>query len=119
MRFIILVILNLPIILLALFSIVTQFKMNKISKARFRHQLILWMTTLVVLIMSFPLYNLFSGKPLLDSTELSAFDIIQTTAIIALIYIINRQRQKIELIENRTKELHQELSIRLSQYNRD
>jgi len=115
MRFIILVILNTPVILLALFDIVTQYKMRKVSKTRFRHQLILWIGTLVVLIGSFPLYNLITGKPLLNSAELSVFDIVQTTVIIILVYVINRQRQKIEHTDRITRELHQEVSIKLSQ----
>lgn len=117
MRYIVLVLLNLPIILIALVNIVTQFKMEKISAARFRHQIILWMTILVLLIGSFPAYNYLNGNTLLDSSELSIFDIIQTTAIIYLIYIINNQRRKIEQNERLVRDLHQEISIKLSKDN--
>lgn len=114
MRYVVLVLLNLPIILLALVNILTQYKMHKVSKARFKHQLILWLIVLVVLICSFPTYNYSIGKPLLDSSELSAFDIVQTTALVFMFYIINRQRQQIEQSERMARDLHQELSIRLS-----
>ena len=114
MRFVILALLNLPIILLALVNILTQYKMRRVSKARFRHQILLWSALLVVLLGSFPSYNYLTGQPLLDSSELSAFDIVQTTALILLIYIVNRQRQQIEQNEKLARDLHQELSIRLS-----
>jgi hypothetical protein len=114
MRYIILVILNTPIILLALFNILTQYKMNKVSKRRFQHQLILWLIILVVLVCSFPFYNYVSGKPLLSSTELSLFDIAEITVIITMIYVMNSQRQKIERTETILRDLHQELSIKLS-----
>ena len=111
MRYLILVLLNLPIIILALVNIVTQYKLRKVSKSRFQHQLIIWGVLLVVIIASFPIYNLISGRPLFDATELSLFDIVQTTAII---YIINSQRHRIESNERRVRDLHEELSIKLS-----
>lgn len=114
MRYIILVILNLPLILLALVNIVTQYKLGRASKARFRHQIILWISILIVLAGSFPFYNYLSGNPPLDSSELSLFDIVQTTALVFLFYIVNRQRQQIEQVDDTSRRLHQELSIRLS-----
>jgi hypothetical protein len=113
-RYTILVLLNLPVILLALVNIVTQYKLKKVTRARFRHQVTLWLIVLIVLIISFPIYNLLTGHSLLDSSELSLFDIFQTTAIVVLFYIINNQRQKIERNEKVIRELHQEISIRLS-----
>lgn len=117
MRYVVLVLLNLPIILLALVNILTQYKMHRVSKARFRHQIILWTIILVILICSFPLYNHLAGKPILDSRELSLFDIVQTTALIFMFYIANRQRQQIEQTERTVRDLHQEISIRLSENN--
>jgi len=114
MRYLILVLLNLPIIILGLVNIITQYKLKKIERKRFRFQILLWMVILVVLIGSFPLYNYTIGKPLLDSTELSLFDIAETTAIIYLIYIINDHRRKLERSERTIRDLHQEISIRLS-----
>jgi len=114
MRYAILVLLNLPIILLALINIVTQYKMKRMSMNRFRQQIILWLVILTVLICSFPMYNHLSGKPTLDSSGLSLFDIIEITTIIYMIYILNNQRRKIEQNERTLRELHQEVSIRLS-----
>jgi len=119
MRYLILVLLNAPIIGLALLNIITQYKMKKASKARFRHQIILWGLILVALLCSFPFYNYLSDKPLLDSSELSLFDITETTAIIALIYIINSQRRRIERTEKIVRDLHQEISIKLSRNSDD
>lgn len=114
MRYVILVLLNIPIIMLALVNIITQYKLRRVSPNRFRHQIILWLIVLVVLLGSFPLYNYLVGRPPLDSTELSSFDIIQTTAIVFLFYALHNQRQKSEQNERRLRDLHQELSIKLS-----
>jgi hypothetical protein len=114
MRYIILVVLNLPVIFLALLNIITQHKLNRISRYRFTYQIIVWLVVLVVLVCSFPFYNYLSGRPILDSRELSLFDVVQTTAIVYLFYTVNNHRRKIEQNEKTIRELHQELSIRLS-----
>lgn len=100
--------------MLALLNILTQYKMKKIPKRRYRRQLFLWLLILTVLICSFPFYNYLVGKPPLDSAELSLFDIVQTTAIIILFYETNSLRQKTERNEKTIRDLHQELSINLS-----
>ena len=100
--------------MLALVNIVTDYKLKKISVNRFRNQIFLWILILIVVIGSFPVYNILVGRPPLDSSELSLFDIVQTTIIIFLLYAINSQRQRIEQNEQRLKKLHQEISIRLS-----
>ena len=111
MRYIILILLNIPIIMLALVNIVTDYKLKKISVNRFRNQIFLWILILIVVIGSFPVYNILVGRPPLDSSELSLFDIVQTTIIIFLLYAINSQRQRIEQNEQRLKKMHQEISI--------
>ena len=115
MRYIILILLNAPIIILALVNIITQYKLGRISTRRFHHQLVLWLIIITVLVASFPAYNRLNGKALFDSSSLSLFDIVQTTVIIYLIYIINNFRRKIEQNERTLRDLHQELSIRLSE----
>lgn len=114
MRYILLILLNVPIILLALINFITKYKMKKITKERFKIQMFLWFIILVVLIGSFPIYNYLSGRQPLDSHELSLFDIIQTTVIILLLYFLNSLRQNVEWNERRVRDLHQELSIKLS-----
>lgn len=115
MRYAVLVLLNLPVILLAFVNILTQYKIKHISSARFKQQLVLWLLILVVLVASFPTYNLITGKPLLDSAALSSFDIIQTSVLVYVIYILNNQRRKIEHSERLIRELHQEISIKLAE----
>lgn len=114
MRYIILVLLNLPIILLAFTNLLTKYKLRKISSQRFKMQMLIWSLLLIALIGSFPLYNTMVGRAPLDSHELSLFDIVQTTVIVLLFYTTNNQRQSLEQTERRLRDLHQELSILLS-----
>jgi uncharacterized membrane protein len=114
MRYIILVLLNLPVVTLAFVSLLTKYKTARISKQRFKSQILMWIGILIVVVGSFPIYNLLSGNPPLQSDELSLFDIVQTTVIVLLIYIINSQRQRVDRLDTRLRDLHQELSIQLS-----
>lgn len=115
MRYLILVLLNLPIILLALINILTQYKTRKITVNRFRQQVILWFIILMVLVGSYPIYNHLSDRYIFDSDQLTFLDIVQTTLLIYLIYIINNHRRKLEQNEKLIRELHQEISIKLSE----
>lgn len=114
MRYLILILCNAPIIFFAVLNLVTDYKVNKYPRAKFIRQLILWLAILIVIIGAFPVYNLSANKPLLDSSELSLFDIVQTTAIVFLLYVVNGQRQQIDDDKKRLNDLHRELSIRLS-----
>lgn len=114
MRYIVLVLLNLPVILLGLVNILTQYKTKHVSVARFHRQTLMWFAILLVLVGSFPFYNYMKGNSVLDSNGLSAFDIVEITAIVHLIYIVNDHRRKIEKNEKTIRELHQEISIKLS-----
>ncbi len=114
MRYMLLLVLNIPVITLAVVTMITQYKLHKVSAARLRHQLIIWLTMFVVLVGSFPVYNLLTDKPVFNSDELSLFDIFQTSAIVMLFYIVNHQRQRIERSEKTMRTLHEEISIRLS-----
>ncbi|MGB4762499.1 MAG: hypothetical protein WBP12_04060 [Candidatus Saccharimonas sp.] len=115
MRYITLVLLNVPVVLLALVNLVTKYKTGKLTKERFRAQTTLWVIIFLVVAGSFPLYNYLVGNPPLQSDELTAFDIAQTTVIIFLIYTVGKLHQKIEWVEKYQRDLHQELSIRLSE----
>lgn len=113
MRYLILLFLTAPIIILAFINLLVNFKMRKISRQRFYQQFVVWFIISTILICSYPVYNLMNGRSLLDASSLSAFDIVQTTAIIYLFYVVNDHRRKIERAEKAFRDLHQELSIKI------
>lgn len=115
MRYLLLILLNVPVIFFALLNIITQYKMHRVTRQRFYQQLLIWLVILVTLLISYPLYNFFIGRPLLDSTDLSSFDIVEVTATVFLLYVVNDQRRKIDQTDKRLNDLHRTLSIRLSE----
>ena len=115
MRYLVLVLLNIPVVILALLNIVTKFKLGKITLQRYRSQMFLWISITIVVAGSFPLYNYLSNNPIFASNTLTFLDIVQTTAIIFLIYSLGTQHSRLVWLEKRTRDLHQELSIQLSE----
>lgn len=115
MRYLILVIINLPIVFLAFLNIITQYKMKRIDKERFIRQTLLWLIISLVLISAFPIYNLANGRAIFSSVELSFFDIAEITSIVFLFYTVNNQIRKLNNTERRLRDLHQEMSIILSE----
>lgn len=115
MRYIVLVLLNVPVVLLSLTNLITKYKTGKLTKERFHIQVSLWIIIFLVVAGSFPLYNSLVGNPPFQSDDLTFFDIAQTTVIIFLIYTVGKLHQKLEWAEKYQRDLHQELSIRLSE----
>lgn len=113
-RYLLLFLLNLPFILAALLGAVTQYKLKKSSRRRFTLQILLWLLILVGLAVARPLYEWLYSNELTQTEPLSLFDVIQITSIVVIFYIANRTRTKLEETERRLQDLHQELSIRLS-----
>lgn len=114
-RYLLLLLFNLPFILAAIVSTITQYKLKKMSVNRLRFQLVLWTIILVGLAMAESFYNWLFTHGYTQTDSLSLFDVVQITAIVILYYVVNRARLKLEVLERRLNDLHQEVSIRLSQ----
>lgn len=116
-RYTLLLLLNLPFIAAAVLSQITRYKLGKSTKKRLQVQLFIWALILLGLVFAESLYNWLFSKGLTQTESLSLFDVVQITAIVMLFYIVNRFNQRIESLEHRLNDLHQELSIRLSGKN--
>ena len=114
MRYLVLIILNLPLVLVAIVSLITEFKLGRISKTRLKRQILFWLAVTLFISGAFPIFNFLNHRPIFESHDFSVFDILQTTAIVYLLYFFNRQRQHTESLEQTLKDLHSELSIKLS-----
>jgi hypothetical protein len=113
-RYFLLFIINLPFIVAGLLGAVTSYKMHKTTKQRLIVQMIFWLAILVGLATAQPMYEYLFSHNLTVSEPLSIFDVIQITAIVIVFYIANRSAAKVIALEKRVQDLHQELSIKLS-----
>jgi hypothetical protein len=77
-------------------------------------QVVVWLFLVVGLALAQPFYDWLVKNGLTDTEPLSLFDVVQITALVVIFYLANRTRAKVEVLEKRVQDLHQELSIRLS-----
>jgi len=114
-RYLILLILNIPLIVAALLGILVEYKLGKLSTKKFLFQTSIWLVIFAGLASAQPIYHFLFSNNRTQTEPLSLFDVIQITGIITVLFMANRSRIKVETLERRVQDLHQELSIRLSE----
>jgi hypothetical protein len=114
-RYLILLLLNTPFIIAGLVNALVSYKLSKISKRRFMFQFVVCLVVFIGLASAKPIYEFLFSNNLTHTEPLSLFDVIQITGIIAIIFVAQRTRAKLETLERRVQDLHQELSIKLSE----
>ena len=113
-RYLILLLLNLPFISISILSAITQYKLGRASKRRAIVQILLWVVILIGLASAESIYTWLFSNNYTETESLSLFDVLQITAIVFLLYFVNRLRTKVDHVESRLRDIHQEISIRLS-----
>jgi hypothetical protein len=113
-RYAILIILNAPLILFGMINSMVGYKLGHMSRKRFVLGMAFWTILLVGLISVKSIYSFLFSNNLTKTEPLSLFDVVQITGIIFTLLIANRAYGKVNLLERRVQDLHQELSIRLS-----
>ena len=113
-RYLILVIINTPLVLAALLSALIDFKLGKYSFRKYLWQTAIWVGIFVGLASIKTIYAFLFSNHLTQTEPLSLFDVMQITGIIVVLFMANRARIKVDALERRVQDLHQELSIRLS-----
>lgn len=114
-RYLILVILNTPLIVAAMTNTLVGYKLGRMSGRRFFIGLSFWSLILASLVFIKPIYSFLFSNHLTQTEPLSLFDVMQITGIVFTLFIANKAYGKVDLLERRVQDLHQELSIRLSE----
>lgn len=113
-RYLILVILNLPFVLAAIFSAYVNYRMGRLPRRKLVSQVIFWLLVLAGLSTAEPIYQWLFSHDLTQTEPLSLFDVVQITAIIIVIYGLSRLRLRVDALEEKLKLFNTEVSIELS-----
>ena len=114
-RYLILFILNAPIVIAGLLNALVDYKTNKSQRKKFIAQVFVWLFILVGIASTKFIYDSLFSHHLTTTEPLSLFDVIEITGIIIVLFMANRSRLKLENLERRVNSLQQELSIRISE----
>jgi len=113
-RYLILVILNTPLILIAILNAIVSYKLNHINFRRMIFKIVFWLTVATCLFFTETIYSFLYANGLTQTEPLSLFDVIQITGVILIFFLVNKLYVKVDVLEKRVQDLHQELSIILS-----
>lgn len=113
-RYLLLLLLNTPFIIAGILTAITRYKLGHSSRRRLVVQIAFWVILFTGLASAGFVYEKLFAYGFTQTESLSLFDVVQITLIVILIYVANRMRQKLEAVDKRLKDLHQELSIKLS-----
>ena len=113
-RYLILVLLNVPLIITAILNAFVSYKMKHISKKRLIIKCVFWTSLVFGLIFVEPFYTWLYSEGLTQTEALSLFDVLLITSALLMFFLINKLYVKVDVLERRTRDLHQELSIKLS-----
>jgi hypothetical protein len=106
------------LIIAGIVSAIAAYNLHHTTRKRLLFRIGFWLTVYAGLVFAEPLYGLLFSHNLTRTEPLSLFDVIQITGIIFTIFIANQAYIKADLLEQRVQDLHQELSIRLSDVNK-
>ena len=81
-------------------------------------RLFFWALISFCLIFAQQIYNFLSNNKLTNSPPLSLADVLLTTGVIFCLFLSMRAYSKIDNLENRVTDLHEKLSIELSNKNK-
>ena len=117
-RYLILLLVNTPFIIAGMVNSLVNYKLSRISTRHLRFQCSLWLLVFIGLVAAQPMYEFLFSNDLTHTEPLSLFDVVQITGIVLIFFMANRSRTKLETLERRVQDLHQELSIRLADETR-
>lgn len=110
-RYILLVLLNLPLLLVGIISTITDYKTSRISRRKYRLGLLLWAVAAICLVMTEPTYNALIRYNLTNSTPMSLFDIVLLTIVLYCLFLIRQANIRTTLLSRKLARLHENLAV--------
>lgn len=114
-RYLILIVFNLPLVISAISNAFVSYKLGHLSLKRYLLKTTFWLFVLFGLIFAESIYSYLYNEGLTQTEPLSLFDVLQITGIIYVFYLVNRLYVKVDKLERKVQDLHQEVSIRMSE----
>lgn len=114
-RYLILLMLNTPLVIAGLLNTLLTYKLKQINYRQFVLRMVLWLFVLAGLIFAQFIYNFLFSNHLTETEPLSLFDVIQITGIVFILLMASRTYTRVDILEQRLQQLHQDTSIHLSE----
>lgn len=113
-KYVLLIILNAPLVLYALFNVFVSYKMKRHSQLQTAIRFIFWGLILVAIFCNKPITDFLYSHELTNSPPLSIFDVFLCTGTIISLLLLGRAYGRITQLEDRFTELQEVISLRSS-----
>ena len=113
-KYTILILLNTPFVIFGVIKAFVMYKEQIIQRFGLLIRIIFWVMIFCGLIFAQSLYNFLFSNHLTDTTPLSLADVILVTGVMLSLSLCIRLYAKIDTLEKRVSDLHEEISILLS-----
>jgi hypothetical protein len=114
-KYTLLLILNLPFVVFGFIKAAVSYKQEIVGRMGLIIRFGFWFAILMGLVFAQSIYTYLAENKLTDSGPLSLPDVILVTGVIFSLFLIIRLYSKVELLEKKLTDLHEKLSITLSE----
>ena len=109
-KYTILIVLNVPFVLLGYLRAITMYKQDLVRRGGLILRFGFWSVILFGLLFAQNLYDFLAQKNLTNSPPLSLADVVLVTGVVFCLFLTMRAYSKIDHLEKRLSDLHEELS---------
>ena len=110
-KYVLLVLINLPLLIIGVVSALTHYNTKRISKRRMIVEVAFWASIGIALVFAEPLYNALIENNLTDSQPMSLFDIALLTIVIFCLLLIKSSNERITQLHKKISRMHENLAI--------
>lgn len=115
-KFLLLILINLPIVLIGVTGAIASYKTSLTSKKRCVVEIIFWLLVGIGLIIIEPVYDALIASNLTDSGTMSIFDIALLTLLLLSLLLIVRGNEKMSAMNKKLSRLHEHIAIKDAEY---
>lgn len=117
-KYTLLIILNIPFVLFGLLKAYTMLKSGVLGRVGFGARLLFWAFVALGIVFAKQVYNFLQSNDLTDSQPMSLADVVLVTGVIFCLFLCMRLYSRLEAMERRATDLHQKLSIMVSEMDK-
>jgi hypothetical protein len=114
-KYAILIILNAPLAIYGLLNVVLAYKLKRLRPSQAFIRMLFWSFLLLGICFAKPITDFLHREDLTNSPPLSIFDVFLTTGVMISLILVARAHGRLAEIDNRFTQLHEKISIILSE----
>lgn len=113
-KYVLLFILNIPFVIFGVLKAVMVYRTKNVDRFTFALRMLFWVIILLVLIFAHSIYDYLYSHGLTDSTPLSIADVVLATGLMLCLSLCVRLYSKVDAMDKRLADLHEKLSVYIS-----